>query len=414
MNAEIIAVGSELLTPHKTDTNSLFITEQLNRIGVDVVSKTVVGDERARLTDAIERAWNRSEIVITIGGLGPTEDDLTRECAAAALGRPLHRDQSLLGAIEARFRSRGIRMPEINLRQTMVIDGAEIIPNAKGTAPGLWIEAGGKIMLLLPGPPREICPMFESQCIPRLRNALPPAAIGTRVLRMTGLTESAVDELSAPIYTRYQNPVTTILSTLGEIQLHLKSFGKDAAEAQAHLDELSPQLERVLGKHVFSITGENLEVVVGRALGERSATIAVAESCTGGLLAQRITSVAGSSSYFWGGVVCYSNDAKSDFVGVSPDLVEAHGAVSSAVAQALAEGVRERAGTTFGLGITGIAGPGGATADKPVGLVYLALAQSSGTQVIERRFPGDRDVVRWQASQAALDLLRRALMPPEK
>ncbi len=410
MNAEIIAIGSELLTPHRSDTNSLFITEHLNRIGVDVVSKIVVGDERARLTDAITLAWKRSPIVIAIGGLGPTEDDLTRECVAAALGRTLHREESIVAGLEARFRFRGLRMPEINLRQAMVIDGAEIVKNAKGTAPGLWIEEGGKIMILLPGPPRELCPMFETECIPRLRKSLPPAAIRTRVLRMTGITESAADELSAPIYIQYTNPVTTILSTLGEIQLHLKSFGKDEAEALALLDELSPQLERVLHKYIFSTAGESLEVVVGRALGEREATVAVAESCTGGLLAQRITSVAGSSSYFWGGAVCYSNVAKSDLAGVSPDLVEEHGAVSAAVAQAMAEGVRTRAGTTFGASITGIAGPGGATAEKPVGLVFIALAQASGTQVLERRFPGDREIIRWQASQAALDMLRRALL----
>ncbi|MBI2816777.1 MAG: competence/damage-inducible protein A [Acidobacteria bacterium] len=410
MEAEIIAIGSELLTPYRSDTNSLFITAQLNEIGIDVVSKTIIGDERERLINAISLAWERSALVILIGGLGPTEDDLTRDCAAAALGRSLHIDQSIIGTIEARFRSRGLRMAEINLRQAMVIDGASVIENPRGTAPGLWIQTDGKVMMLLPGPPRELCAMFETQCIPRLREVAPRSAIRTRVLRMTGITESAADEIAAPIYTRYANPVTTILTALGEIQLHLKSFGRDEAEALAPLHELSAQLETALGKYIFSTTGESLEEVVGNLLREHGAALAVAESCTGGLLAQRITSVPGSSSYFWGGVVCYDNTAKTHCVGVPKELIESRGAVSSEVASALAEGIRRRAGTTFGIGITGIAGPGGGTAEKPVGLVYIALAEPHGAHVLERRFPGDREVIRSQAAQAGLDMLRRALI----
>ena len=409
MNAEIIAVGSELLTPHRWDTNSLFITGQLNQIGIDVVCKTVVGDERNRLTEAIQLAWKRSALVITIGGLGPTEDDVTRECAAAALGKGLHRDDTLADGIVARFRSRGIPMPEINLRQAMVIDGADILKNPRGTAPGLWLEEGSKILILLPGPPRELRPMFETPIVPRLQKAVPPTAIRTRVLRTTGLTESAVDERIAPFYTKYTNPVTTILTAPGEIQIHLKSFGKDEAEALSILDELSSQLEKVLGHRVFSTTGENLEEVVGQSLYSQKATVAVAESCTGGLLAQRITSVPGSSCYFWGGVVCYSNTSKQDWVGVTPEALATHGAVSSVVAKALAEGVRKQAGVTMGVGITGIAGPDGGTSEKPVGLVYLALAVGDGTQVLERRFIGDRELIRWQASQTALDMIRGAL-----
>ena len=252
--------------------------------------------------------------------------------------------------------------------------------------------------------------MFEKQCIPRLQELVPPTAIRTRMLRLTGLTESAADELAAPIYTKFANPVTTILAALGEILFHLKSFGRNEAEALAHLDELSPQLEKVLGQHIFSNTGESLEEVVGRSLRSQGATVAVAESCTGGLLAQRITSVSGSSSYFLGGVVCYSNAIKQDWLGVSAEALATHGAVSSAVAQALAEGVRERAEAIFGVGITGIAGPDGGNAEKPVGLVYLALAGPQGTQVLERRFPGNRETIRWQASQTALDMVRRALI----
>lgn len=410
MNAEIIAIGTELLTPHRVDTNSLFLTDCLNRIGVDVVSKTVVGDERNRLTATISLALGRTDLILTIGGLGPTEDDLTRECAAAALGRPLHRDDSLIERIEARFRARGLRMPALNLRQTLVIAGATPLPNPNGTAPGLWIEDQGKILILLPGPPRELQPMFEQVCLPRLQERLPPTAIRTRVLRLTGLTESATDELVAPIYTRYTNPVTTILASLGEIQIHLKSFGKNEAEAESLLDELAPQLENVLGLRVFSSRGQSLEEVVGDYLRAREATVAVAESCTGGLLAQRITSVSGSSAYFLGGMVCYSNSLKADWLCVSPEVLETQGAVSSVVAKALAEGIRLHAGSTLGVGLTGVAGPTGGTAEKPVGLVYVALSTPAETQVLERRYPGDRETIRWQATQTALDMVRRALL----
>jgi nicotinamide-nucleotide amidase len=414
MNAEIIAIGSELLTPHRTDTNSLFLTEQLNGLGVDVQFKTVVGDDRARLTETIGQAWKRSDLVITIGGLGPTEDDLTRECAAQVLEKPLQRDTALAEAIAERFRSRGMRMPEINLRQALRIEGAEALANPRGTAPGQWIKQGEKILILLPGPPRELQPMFVKSCLPRLREAVPPAAICSRVLRLTGLTESAAEEIVAPIYTRTTNPLTTILAAPGEIQLHLKSLGRDAAEAQARLDEWSPQIEAALGEYVFSTDGASLEEVVGRALMAQQESVAVAESCTGGLLAQRITSVSGSSAYFLGGIVCYSNAWKTEWLGVSPELLQARGAVSSEVAQKLAEGVRQRSGATFGVGITGIAGPTGSTPDKPVGLVYVALAGPFVATVEEKRYIGERELVRWQATQTALDLLRRALQKSDK
>jgi nicotinamide-nucleotide amidase len=409
MTAEIIAVGSELLTPHRTDTNSLFLTEQLNAIGVDVSFKTIVGDDRARLTETIALAWKRSGLVMTIGGLGPTADDLTRECAAAALGRPLLKDAALAALIESRFRARGIRMPEINLRQAQHIEGAVILPNPKGTAPGQWVNERGKILILLPGPPRELEPMFLESCLPRLRESIPPAAIAQRVLRIVGLTESVAEQIAAPIYTRYTNPVTTILAAPGEVQLHLKSFAAEQAEADALVNELAPQLEQALGEAVFSNDGASLEEVVGRLLKNQRASLAVAESCTGGMLAQRITSVPGSSAYFLGGVVCYSNAMKESWLDVPSDLLAAHGAVSAPVAQALAEGICRRCRASYGLGITGVAGPGGGTAEKPVGLVYLALAGPQVTEVQEKRYWGEREIVRWQAAQTALDMLRRAL-----
>ncbi|MBI3895226.1 MAG: competence/damage-inducible protein A [Acidobacteria bacterium] len=409
MNSEIIAIGSELLTPYRVDTNSLFLTDQLNQFGSEVVWKTVVGDDRIRLTETIALAWKRSDLIFTIGGLGPTEDDLTRECAAAALGKQLRQDDSLVEEIEARFRARNMEMPRINLRQAMVIEDAVVMKNRNGTAPGLWIEDRGKVLVLLPGPPRELRPMFEEFCLQRLRQLLPPAIILSRVLRLTGLTESAAEELAAPIYTRYQNPVTTILASPGEVQLHLRSRGKDEAEAQDPLEKLSSQLEQALGGYIFSTSGESLEEVVGELLRTQKATLSVAESCTGGLLAQRITSVSGSSSYFLGGIVCYSNAVKLDWLDVPSDSLEQDGAVSAVVAQALAEGIRRKINSTLGVGITGVAGPTGGTSHKPVGLVYLALAGPEGTQVIEKHYLGERETIRWQASQAALDLIRRTL-----
>jgi len=414
MNAEIIAIGSELLTPHRTDTNSLFLTEQLNRLGVDVVYKTIVGDHRERLTATLSLALRRSDVVLTIGGLGPTEDDLTRECAAAVLGRQMHSDASIAEAIAARFRARGLRMADINLRQALVIEGGVALSNPTGTAPGQWIEDRGRFLALLPGPPRELKPMFEKWVLPRLQQVVPPAAICSRVLRLTGLTESATEEIAAPIYTRYENPVTTILAAPGEIQLHLKSFGKDREEAQARLDDLSPKLETALAEYIFSTDGSSLEEVVGRCLQTQQMMLAVAESCTGGLLAQRITGVPGSSAYFLGGVVCYSNEVKHGWLDVSSDDLAKHGAVSSTVARSLAEGIRRRAASTLGVGITGIAGPSGATPEKPLGLVYLALASPDGTEVRELRLLGGREIVRFQASQAALDMIRRWLVARSK
>ena len=414
MVAEIIAIGSELLTPHRTDTNSLFITDHLNRIGIEVVLRTIVGDDRERLTQALALALQRSDIIITSGGLGPTEDDLTRECAAAALGKTMYRDSSLLNEIEERFRSRGLTMPSVNLRQSMVIEGAQVLRNPRGTAPGQWINHDGKMLILLPGPPRELQPMFEEICIPLLQRTGPPSVLLARSLRITGLTESAVEELAAPIYTQYNNPVTTILASPGDVQLHLRAKASQYSEAKSLLDELSCQLEAKLRNYIYSTNGDCLEKVVGNLLHQQGQTLAVAESCTGGLLAERITDVPGSSDYFLGGFVCYSDSWKLNFLDVPADVLEKHGAVSEPVARLLAEGVRKKAGSTYGIGITGIAGPSGSTPSKPVGLVYLALAAPKETQVLQRLYPGEREIIRWQSTQAALDMLRRMIVSTMK
>ncbi len=414
MNAEIIAVGSELLTPFRTDTNSLYLTDQLNQLGVEVVFKSVVGDDLKHLMAAAQHALFRSGIIILTGGLGPTEDDLTREAVAEALGIPLHREAEVLAAIEHRFASRGWKMSPNNAKQADILEGATVLPNANGTAPGQWlsgkVEGREHIVILLPGPPHELKALFESECRERLRAKLPPAYIATRVLKVAMLGESHVDARVAPIYKQYCDVQTTILAGAGEIELHFKSRRATMDAAQACVDEVADAVEDELGDAVYSRDGQSLEQIVGYWLQMRGATVAVAESCTGGLLAERITSISGSSRYFVGGAVVYSNALKSELAGVPADMIARHGAVSREVAAALAEGIRYRCEATLGLGITGVAGPTGGTVTKPVGLVYHGLASDSGTEVIERNFPGDRKRIRRFASTLALDMVRKKLM----
>jgi len=406
MKAEIIAVGSELLTPDRVDTNSLFLTEELNAIGIEVVRKTVVGDNRDLLREAFRDALNRVPLVIASGGLGPTEDDLTRETVADLLGRKLRRNDTIVRYIEGRFRSMGREMPEVNVRQAMVPEGAEILENPRGTAPGLWIEDSGHTIALLPGPPRELKPLFREQVLPRLERRVSGVRLHHREIRVTGLGESHVEQRILPIYSRYPEVNTTILAAPGETQIHLRLWTEDAQHAKQTLDEIVQSFEIALTDRIFSEDGRSLEEVVADELTLRSATIAAAESCTGGLLAQRLTSIAGSSSYFLGGVVCYSNELKTAWADVPPEMILAKGAVSSEVAVALAEGIRRRVGSTLGVGITGIAGPGGGSEEKPVGTVHVAVSHAGGVKERGVRFPGDRESIRWQASQVALDLVR--------
>jgi nicotinamide-nucleotide amidase len=414
VNAEIIAVGSELLTPFRMDTNSLYLTEQINQLGVEVIFKSVVGDDLQRLTAAAQHALLRSEIVIFSGGLGPTEDDLTREAVAAALGVSLRRDEEILSGIEKRFAARGWKMSPNNAKQADVLEGATVLPNGNGTAPGQWltgkIEGRERIVILLPGPPHELKALFEAECRERLRATLPVAFLATRVLKVAMLGESHVDARVAPIYKRFSDVQTTILAGAGEIQLHFKARAQTMEAAQSRVDEAADAVEEELDDAVYSRDGQSLEQIVGYWLQMRGATLAVAESCTGGLLGERITSVGGSSRYFAGGAIVYSNAVKTELAGVPADMIERHGAVSREVAAALAEAIRYRCESTLGIGITGVAGPTGGTPEKPVGLVFHALASATGTDVVERIFPGDRKRIRWFATTLALDMVRRKLM----
>jgi nicotinamide-nucleotide amidase len=414
VDAEIIAVGSELLTPFRQDTNSLYLTERLNSLGVEVAFKTIVGDNLKDIVRVTKAALSRADILIVSGGLGPTEDDLTREAVAQTLGLQLRRDPEIVQAIERRFTEHGWKMSSNNVKQADVISGATVLSNANGTAPGQWIggrsDGKEKIVILLPGPPHELKALFESAVLERLRAKVPKQFLSARVLKITGMGESACDARVAPIYKRFADVDTTILAAPGEIQLHLRTRGKSDEAADKRLDELVGLIEEELGDNVYSDNGDSLEQIVSYFLQMRDASLSVAESCTGGLLAERLTSVSGSSRYFIGGAVVYSNELKTQLADVPADLIDVYGAVSEQVARALAEGIRKKCGTTLGLGVTGIAGPTGGTAEKPVGLVFHALASESGTEVIKRNFPGDRARIRWFASQQALDMVRRKLM----
>ncbi|MFZ3215533.1 MAG: competence/damage-inducible protein A [Candidatus Acidiferrales bacterium] len=412
MNAEIIAVGSELLTPYRLDTNSLWLTGELNRIGIRVIHKAVVGDSPAEMRSSFRHALDRADLIISSGGLGPTDDDLTRETIADLLGRKLRLDEKILREIQERFRRFARTMPEINVRQAMVPEGATVLPNQRGTAPALWLEAAGHILVLLPGVPHEFRSIFESEVRPRLAKISGDERLFTRDLRITGLGESDVETRVRPLYQLYPDTQTTILASPTGTQLHPRTWSRDPAQAEKLLDEITDRMALALGEHLYSTRGEALEEVVGRVLTENRATVAVAESCTGGMLAERLTNVPGSSSYFLGGVICYSNELKVSLVGVPQTLLEAKGAVSSEVALALADGIRKRTGATLGVGVTGVAGPGGGTPEKPVGLVHIGIADEHGPRERAYRFPGDRERIRQFASQAALDAVRRYYLYP--
>jgi nicotinamide-nucleotide amidase len=414
MKSEIIAVGSEMLTPFRQDTNSLQLTEKLNEIGVTVAFKTIVGDRRKDMVGVIKNALSRTDIVIVMGGLGPTEDDLTREAVAEALSLTLKRDATQLAALHARAATWRMPMAENNLKQADVIQGATVLTNPCGSAPGQWLETlylgYRKLVMLIPGPPNECLPLFENECLPRLRDTLPQRHIAKRTLKAAMIPESQADKLLAPIYQEYKDVETTILAHAGDIQLTLLCSKSSQALAEQRVEELAGKMEEALDDWLYSSEGESLEQIVLYYLGLRQATLAVAESCTGGMIAQRITAVSGSSRSFLGGVVVYSNELKTTFADVPAALIERYGAVSSEVAAALADGIRKRTGATLGVGVTGIAGPTGGSDSKPVGLVFIGVSDGQKTDTFERNFRGARDRVREWASHFALDLIRRKLM----
>ncbi len=403
MNAEIIAVGSEMLTPDKVDTNSLHLTQELNTLGIEVVAKAIIGDDRQRLTDAIRNSWAHAELVILTGGLGPTEDDLTRDAVAAALEVGMTPSEEAWQAILNRFQKFGRTPTENNRRQTLILNGADMLPNPNGTAPGQWFHRDGRVLVLLPGPPRELKPMVAAEIIPRLTAMLPPQVIRTRWYRVALMGESDLDHLIAPIYTKYTNPATTILAAAGDIDIHLRARCETAEEAEALLAEVGDPIAELIGDKIYSTNGDPLEVVVGKLLRAKGQTVAVAESMTGGMLGMQITSIAGSSDYFKGGFLTYTDQMKTQLLGV-PAGTEA---VSEEAALAMAAGARDRAQSDYALSVTGFA-------DGPnAGHIFVGLATPSGTHARKLKLNGDRYRVRCLTVLNALDWLRRALADRE-
>lgn len=412
--AAILAVGSEMLTPSRIDTNSLFITEQLNLLGIEVAFKSIIGDDRGELASALTAALERVDLILCSGGLGPTDDDVTREVVAQVLRRPLAENEQIAARIRARFEARSLKMPEINRRQAMVPAGATVLENRNGTAPGLWIDEGDRAVVLLPGPPRELKPMMARLVEGPLKARSAGLSLVRRVLRITGRTESHTEEAVRALYDPWARAAVridaTILASLGQIELHLSARAASRAAAEAVLDGAVDEVAPILGLDLYSRNGQALEEVLGTLLAERGLRIALAESCTGGLLTSRLTDVAGSSRYVTQGVIAYANEAKIDVLGVPKAMIDEHGAVSEPVAAAMADGIRKRARVDIGVGVTGIAGPGGGTAEKPVGMVAIAAVTPGGRRSRVFRFVGEREQIKFQASQAAMDMVRRMLL----
>jgi nicotinamide-nucleotide amidase len=412
MKAAILAVGSELLGTVRLDTNSLKLTGLLDRYGVELRRKAVIGDSEGEIAEELRRLIPRVELILITGGLGPTADDVTREGVAAALGRRLHLDEEVLASLERRFQSLGWRMPEVNRRQAWVVDGAEVLPNGRGTAPALRIEHEGCNLFLFPGVPVELEGLMASALEPWLAARSGGVARETAVLKIAGLPESLVEERIAPAYEEFGRETITILSNVGEIRLQATAQGPEP-ERRARLRAMVERLSALAGDAVYTTREEDtLESVIGGLLRDAGQTLTTAESCTGGLVAQRITAVPGSSDYFLGAAVTYSNELKTQMVGVPAEMIAAHGAVSETVARAMAEGVRHALDSDWGIGITGVAGPGGGSEEKPVGTVYVAVAGPRDGEVEHRhlRLPGDRERIRRFSSQVVLEMLRRRLL----
>lgn len=409
MRAEIIAVGSELLTPTRVDTNSLFLTRRLNECGLRVLRKVVVGDRPEDIRESLLAALRVSEVIILTGGLGPTNDDLTREVVSETLGRQLSLDPGLLESLQNRYSSRGMRMTPNNQRQATVPEGAQVIQNPNGSAPGIFIKEKEALIFLLPGPPHELQPMSD-HVITLIKKHKKTSREFFRRLKLASVAESRVDAAVGPIYKEYPSIETTILSSPGIIELFFYWLGDPQEElAEEQLEELSRRVREKMGASVFTDEDKRLEDVVGEILRLKAKTLATAESCTGGWLGKLITDVAGSSDYYRGGIICYSDNLKTHFAGVSETMLERFGAVSEPIAEQLAQGIRLRGQSDLGVSITGIAGPGGGSAEKPVGLVFIGLSTEDETAVKRFEFPGPREAVRLRACRYALDWVRKVL-----
>ena len=411
MRAELLAIGSELLVPGRVETNASTITRYLLERGCQVLARTTVADDSRALTESFRLAWSRADFVIATGGLGPTEDDLTRECAAEALGVPLIREASYIEWLKERFKQYGREMPSVNEKQADRLDGGRLLMNAKGSAPGQLFERDGKALVLLPGPPREMLPLFEKEVLPMVEARCSGERIVMRVIRIAGMGESDVEQQIAHVYKAFTNPMTTILGGASEVELQLVGTGRDETEANERVESLAVRLREILGPKIYTERGETLEQVVARLLVERGLKLAIAESCTGGLVASRLVSIPGASTFLDRAFVTYSNRAKVDELGVSEATLASHGAVSEETAREMARGALAAAHADVAIAVTGVAGPAGGIPDKPVGLVCFAIEGTLGSRTARRIYPSsDRERTIMQASNGALEILRRALV----
>lgn len=410
MNAEIIAVGTELLLGQIVNTNAQFLSQELAALGIGLYYQTVVGDNPTRLAEAVRQALQRVEVVILTGGLGPTTDDLTRETVAEAMGRPLHFDEQIWQVISARMQHFGRQIPENNKRQAMVPAGAKALPNPNGTAPGLTIEADGQLVVLLPGPPREMQPMFLAEVRPRLVQMTVHGVILSRSLRVIGVGESALDELISDLIAAQSNPTIALYAKLGEVEVRITAKAADDSAASTLIAPIEAEIRQRLGQTIYGVDQETLAGALGRLLALRGWKLALAESCTGGLIGSMITSVPGSSDYFDRGYVAYSDEAKRQMLGIPAKVLEIHGAVSAECAANMAAGARRASGADVGIAVTGIAGPAGGTPSKPVGTVFVAIDSPIGGQVERLSLTGDRTVIQERTAKTAINLARLLLL----
>jgi len=409
MRAEIIATGTELLSGGVLDTNSLFLSEELMLLGIETAFKTVVGDDEKDMEEALQRSLARVSVVIVTGGIGPTEDDITRKVVAKIVKKRMVLNEDALKAIHTRLTGRDYGTT--NDRQALIPSGARLLQNPAGVAPGFFIDESELFIAVLPGVPKEMRAMFSEGLKPVLAERFANRMfIRRRLVRTCGMSESAVNQAIQDTLKRDIPVVGLTVKETGGVDIRIIAREPNADQAQTQVDRTEATIRGKLGDAVYGVDGRELEEVVGALLMQRRLKLAVAESCTGGLIGGRITSIAGSSEYFERGVVVYSNSAKTEMLGVPLDLIERHGAVSSEVAAAMASGIQKAARTDLGLAVTGIAGPSGGTEQKPVGLVFVALSTAQGVKTAEYRFLGDREQVRLRASQMALDMVRRHLI----
>lgn len=412
MRAELINTGTEILLGQILNSNARFLGERLAGLGIDVYFQTTVGDNASRLAEAVRIALERSDVVIVTGGLGPTMDDLTKETIAETIGIEMRMDESSLNHVEEFFRARGKTMPEINKKQAMMPAGATVISNKMGTAPGVIIEQGTKIIVILPGPPVEMQPMFEETVEPYLieKTGNDKTVIVSRVLRVLGLGESTVEERIKDLVLEQTNPTIAFLAPKGEVLIRITAKAKNEADAEKLIAVPEREIRKRLGSFIYGTDDDTMEKVVVGLLKEKGLTVSTAESCTGGLIAKRLTDVPGASENFMYGIVTYDNQAKIDLIGVSPETLVQFGAVSEETALEMVRGVRTACETDLAVSVTGIAGPGGGTPEKPVGLVYIGFANRETAMVQRHLFAGDRETIRWQASNTALNILRTYLL----